>query len=150
MGLWDPKPGSSAGNPIDVASPMIDPVMLREVLLQMAQDERVDFQVLIQLIYHYRTLAARMGAKSVKDVVPYVAMADVVREVVEKTGKPVIVILPNHKRDLEYLDIEELIREARDALLLRGIPVFDDLFAGLGAVAHVSRHTARKNGAAGV
>lgn len=129
---------------------MIDPVMLKEVLLQAARDERVDLQVLIQLIYHYRNLAARMGVKSVREAVPYIAMADAVKEVAAMTGKPIITILPNLKRDREYLDIEELIREARDAFLERGIPVFDDLFTGLGAVAHVSRYTARKNGAAGV
>jgi acyl-CoA synthetase (NDP forming) len=144
-----PKPGSSAGNPVDVASPMIDPAMLKEVLTQAAQDERIDVQVLIQLIYHYKHLATRMGVKNVKDIVPYLALADVVKEVVAATGKPVITVLPNQKRDLEYMDVEEMIREARDAFLARGIPVYDDLDAALRALGRVARYAARRNGANG-
>lgn len=145
-----PKPGSSAVNPVDVANPMIDPVMLKEVLLQAARDDRVDLQVLVQLIYHYKQMATRMGVKEVKRLVPYRAMADALRELVASTGKPIITVLPNQKRDLEYLDIEEMIREARDAFVERGIPVFDDLGAALRTVGSVARYTARKNGAAGI
>jgi acyl-CoA synthetase (NDP forming) len=144
-----PKPGSSAVNPVDVASPMIDPIMLKEVLLQAARDERVDLQVLVQLIYHYKHLAVRLGVKEVKTLVPYLAVADALQEVIATTGKPIITVLPNQKRDLEYLDIEEMIREVRDAFVERGIPVFDDLAAALRTVGCVARYAARKNGAPG-
>ena len=141
-----PKPGSSAGNPIDIASPMVDVAMQREVLRSAASDDRVDIQLMIQLFYHLRHMAVRMGAKSVKEVVPYRELADMVRQVVDETGKPVVLILPNHKQDLQYLDIEEMMREARQAFVDRGIPVFDDLNRAFTAIGHVSDYTARKNG----
>jgi len=139
-----PKPGSSAGNPVDVASPIIDPAVLKEVLTQAAQDECIDALILIELIYHYKHMAMRMGVKSVKEIVPYLDLADVVSEVVATMDKPVIVVLPNQKRDREYMDIEEMIREARDAFLARGIPVYDDLEAALRALGRVSRYAAQR------
>lgn len=143
-----PKPGSSAGNPIDIANPMIDVAMQREVLRNAARDDRVDIQLMIQLLYHHRNTAIRMGAESMRDLIPYEALADMVRQVVDETGKPVVLVLPNHKQDLEYLDIEELMREARQAFIDRGIPVFDDLQRAFTAINHVSDYTVRKNGRA--
>ena len=139
-----PKPGSSAVNPIDVASPMINVAMQREVLRSAASHERVDIQILIQLLYHHKNMANRMGV-SLREIVPYRELGDMIREVTRETGKPVVLILPNHKQDLQYLDVEELIREARQAFIDRGIPVFDDLYSALAAIGHVSDYTARKN-----
>ncbi|MBN1615162.1 MAG: hypothetical protein JW950_11905, partial [Deltaproteobacteria bacterium] len=104
--------------------------------------------LMIQLLYHHRNTAIRMGAESMRDLIPYEALADMVRQVVDETGKPVVLVLPNHKQDLEYLDIEELMREARQAFIDRGIPVFDDLQRAFTAINHVSDYTVRKNGRA--
>ena len=135
-----PKPGSSAGNPIDVANPMVPPEVLKQTLLCAAEDSRVDIQILVQLLYHYKSVALGLGVESVKDVTPYGALADAVHDVVTTTGKPVILVLPNNKRDRESLDIEDMMREARDIFLEKGIPVFDDLTDALRAVSHVSNY----------
>ena len=79
-----------------------------------------------------------------KDVTPYRELADSVEEVVDKTGKPVIIVLPNNKRELQSMDLEEMIRDARDIFLKKKIPVFDDLFDALRAVHHVSKYYAIK------
>jgi acyl-CoA synthetase (NDP forming) len=139
-----PKPGSSAFNPVDVANPLVSPQILKDTLLFAAEDDKIDLQILIQLLYHYKSLAMALGAASVKDVTPYRELADSVEEVVDKTGKPVIIVLPNNKRELQSMDLEEMIRDARDIFLKKKIPVFDDLFDALRAVHHVSKYYAIK------
>ncbi len=139
-----PKPGSSAFNPVDVANPLVPPSTLQETLLLAAEDDRIDLQILIQLLYHYESLAMALGADSVRDVTPYRELADSVEDVIERTGKPVIIVLPNNKRELQSMDLEEMIRDARDIFLKKKIPVFDDLFDALRAINHVSKYYAIK------
>lgn len=139
-----PKPGSSANNPIDVANPHVPPHILKETLLRAAQDEKIDLQILIQLLYHYKPMAIFSG-RPVREVTPFRELAAAVGEVVAETGKPVILVTPNIKQGIESLDIEEMLREARAAFLKEGVPVFDDLEDALRAVNHVSRYRARKD-----
>lgn len=135
-----PKPGSSALNPIDVGNPYVDPGTLKKALLMAAEDDRVDIQVLIQLLYHFEHFAKDIEGVSVKDVVPIQALADAMKDVVEETGKPVVLVLPNNVRDVSKMEVEEMIRAVRDAFLERNIPVFDDLTGALRAIGHVSRY----------
>ena len=139
-----PRPGSSARNPIDAANPFVGPQAYREVFLLAARDPRVDIQVLIQLLYHYESVATALGLASPKDAAPYRELADAAREVVEAPGKPMALVLPNYKQGIESLNVEELIREARKAFLERGIPVFDDLGGCLQALGNVSRYYASR------
>jgi acyl-CoA synthetase (NDP forming) len=139
-----PKPGSSAFNPVDVANPLVPPQILKDTLLFTAEDDNIDLQILIQLLYHYESLAMALGADSVRDVTPYRELADSVEEVVEQTGKPVIIVLPNNKRELQSMDVEEMMRVTRDIFLKKKIPVFDDLFDALRAIHHVSKYYAIK------
>lgn len=134
-----PKPGSSPGNPVDVANPLVEPAVLKEVMLLAAEDERIDLQILITLLHSYTNLA-RMVDKPVKEVVPYTELADSVKAVMEKTGKPVMVILNNPKRGIDDLDVVEMIESARGAFCERGIAVLDDLREALQAVAHVNAY----------
>jgi acyl-CoA synthetase (NDP forming) len=139
-----PKPGSSALNPVDVANPLVAPQILKDTLLCAAEDENIDLQILIQLLYHYKSLAMALGVESVRDVTPYRELADSVEEVVELTGKPVVLVLPNNKRELQSMDVEEMMRDARDIFLKKKIPVFDDLFDALRSISHVSKYYAIK------
>ncbi len=137
-----PRPGSSAKNPIDAANPFVGPQAYREVFLNAAGDPRVDVQILIQLLHHYKSLSSAMGLTSPKEVAPYRQLAGEMKEVADITGKPLMLVLPDFKQGMESMDIEEMIREARDIFLDRGIPVFDDLGDCLRALGHVSRYYA--------
>jgi len=139
-----PQPGSSAKNPIDAANPFVEPRAYREILLNAAKDDRIDLQILVQLMYHYKSLASGMGGVSLKDIVPYREMAAIASEVASVTGKPLMLVLPNIMQGKESLDIEEILREARKAFLDAGIPVFSDIRSCLRSLAHVSRFHARK------
>ena len=135
-----PRPGSSAANPIDVANPFVPPKALKAALLSAAKDQRVDLQILIQLLYHFKSIATLGGAQTFRDITASAHLADVVREVVEITNKPIIMILPNIKQERESMEIEEVTREARAAFLDKGIPVFDTLNDALRAISHVSSY----------
>jgi acyl-CoA synthetase (NDP forming) len=138
-----PQPGSSAGNPIDVATPFFPPQTLKEVLRLAAEDDRVDLQIVVSLLYHYKARARAMG-KSFTASVPYNELADGIQEVVKDTNKPVVVVLPNPKRGLDDMDSIEILERTRLALLQRGVPVFDELRDALRAIGHVNTYYERK------
>jgi acyl-CoA synthetase (NDP forming) len=135
-----PRPGSSATNPIDSANPFVAPGAIKSTLISAARDPRVELQIVAQLLYHFKSIATLSGAPSLRHVIPYKKMADAVSEAVEITNKPVIIILPNLKQELESMEIEEVTREARALFLERGIPVLDSLSDALRAINHVSNY----------
>jgi len=139
-----PKPGSSAVNPIDVANPFVGPQALKEVLLAAAADKRIELQIIVSLLFHYKTIA-RMFNKPVAEVTPFRELAQAVRDVVDQTGKPVIAVLPNAKRGLDSLDITEMIAMTRQEYIDRGIPVFDELHDAIRAIANVNTYYGGKN-----
>jgi acyl-CoA synthetase (NDP forming) len=130
-----PRPGSSPLNPIDVANPYVAPAVLKEVLAIAAEDERIELQVVITLFHHYKNLARATG-RPVKEVVPFEELADGACQVMERTAKPVVIILNNPKRGLDHIDVVEMIEAARSSFLSRGIACFDDLNEALRAIAH--------------
>jgi acyl-CoA synthetase (NDP forming) len=139
-----PRPGSSARNPIDAANPFVGPEAYRHVFIRAGGDPRVDLQVLIQLLHHYKSVSLSLGADSVKEITPFRDLARVMEEAREITGKPVVLILPDFKQGQESMDICGMIREAREVFTGCGIPVYHDLSHGLRAVGHVSRFARRQ------
>ncbi len=135
-----PKPGSSAANPIDIANPFVAPQSIREILIQASKDKNVDIHIVIQLLYHYKSLQVTMGAKSIRDITPYRELAAACREAMDIGGKPVVLILPNIRQEEEDIGIEEMLRETRRLFTEAGMPVFDDVGNALRAVASVSRY----------
>jgi len=139
-----PQPGSSAKNPIDVANPYVRPRALQEVLRLAAQDEQIELQIIIPLLYHYKPLAEARG-KSVAEITPYKELAFAIHDIVKETGKPVIAVMPNPKKGADDLDILEMLALARKEFLERGIPVFDEISDAVRALGNVNTYY-RKEG----
>ncbi len=118
--------------------------VIRKVLLLAAKDERVDVQLMVQLLYHYKAALGMFGNPPLAEIVPVTALADAAREAFEATGKPVIAVLPNPLRDTGSMDVESLMRDARRAFLARGVPVFDDLVSAVRSIGCVSRYVAAR------
>jgi len=135
-----PKPGSSATNPIDVANPFVPPKILKEILLYASNDENIDVHLLVFLIYHYMAQKKVMGATSLHSFIPIEELAEVCKEVVENIGKPVILVMPNYRQEKDAMELEEIVRKARELFLKYGIPVYDDVRNALKAVSLVSRY----------
>jgi acyl-CoA synthetase (NDP forming) len=145
IGAVLPKPGSSAGNPIDVANPFFPPEGLRRVLRIAAEDDRVELQVITSLLYHYKSQAAAVG-RSLAEVTPFRELAAVAGETVAQTGKPVIVVLPNLKQGPDDSDVLDVLSRARQAFLDHGVPVFADVGDALRAVRHLNTYYRRRDG----
>jgi acyl-CoA synthetase (NDP forming) len=145
IGAVLPQPGSSAGNPIDVANPFFPPEGLRRVLHLAAEDDRVELQVVTSLLYHYKSQAAAIG-RSLAEVAPFRELAEAAGDAAQETGKPVVVILPSRKRGGDDLDVLDVLARARQAFLGRGVPVFDDVAAALRAVGHLNTYFGRRDG----
>jgi acyl-CoA synthetase (NDP forming) len=139
-----PKPGSSSINPVDVANPLVAPQVLKEVLLAAAEDKRIELQIIVSLLYHYQSIA-RMFNKTVAEITPYKELVQAVRDVVDQTGKPVIAVLPNAKRDMDSLDVIEMIALTKKEYIEHGIPVFDELHDAIRAIAHVNIYYGGRN-----
>ncbi|MCX7982963.1 MAG: CoA-binding protein [Syntrophales bacterium] len=140
-----PKPGSSAANPIDVANPFVPPQTLGFVMQEAAKDERIDIQVQITLFYHFKQMVTRFKMGALKDIVPVDQYVEAAFEAKEKTGKPIVIVLPNCRQELTDLDVEEVIRRAKEGFHQRGIPVFHDLTEAMKAIRNVSLYYERKN-----
>ncbi|MGA2331016.1 MAG: CoA-binding protein [Syntrophales bacterium] len=138
-----PKPGSSGGNPVDVMNPFVSNKALKEVLRHAATDERIDLQIVISLLYHYKVLAI-LRCKSVAAVTPFSELADVVGDVAKETGKPIAVVLPNTRRGMGDMDVVEMLAQARQLLIERGIPVFDEIRDVFRAIAHVNSYYGKR------
>ncbi len=138
-----PKPGSSAKNPVDAANPFVGPDAFRHVFTHAGADPRVDIQILIQLLHHYKPVALSLGLDSVHQITPYSELAQAMHDAREETGKPVALVMPDFKQGKESLDIGELIRDARQAFLEQGIPAFSDLGDALRAIRHISAYASR-------
>ncbi len=139
-----PKPGSSARNPIDIANPYVTPEVLRETLVKAARDDAIDVQIVIQLLYHYKALAISFGAASVKPLTPFKELAETIGDVVRTTKKPVIMVLPDLKQELESMEVTEMIRQTRKILTDMKIPVFDNLHNAVRSLNAVSGYYRKK------
>jgi acyl-CoA synthetase (NDP forming) len=138
-----PKPGSSATNPIDIANPVVKPEHIREILLRASEDENVDIHIVVQLLYHYKSIQLSMGL-SMREITPYKELAKACCEAMIIGGKPVVLVLPNIRQDEDDIGIEEVNRETRRLFTEAGMPVFDDVKNALRAIASVSRYYRRR------
>ena len=139
-----PKPGSSPANPIDIANPFVSPAAIKDILLYAAKDENVDIHILIQLLYHYKSLQSSLGNVRLKEITPSRELAKACSEAMETGGKPVMLVLPNFKQEEDAIEIEEVIRETRRLFTEAGMPVFDDVKNALRAIAAVSGYYRRR------
>ena len=128
-----------------MANPFVPPKVLGQVLRLAAEDERVDLQVLISLLYHYKSQARAMGAP-VAAVTPFAELAETVAAVAADTAKPVVMVLPDLKRGADDLDLAETMARAREAFLARGVPVFGAIGEALRAIGHVNAYYGRRHG----
>jgi acyl-CoA synthetase (NDP forming) len=140
-----PRPGSSARNPVDVANPFVSPDILHEVLNLSARNSAIDIQIVVQLLYHYKSISGQIKGSKVKDITPIASFAKAFSDAAASSGKPVVVIIPDYKQGPESLDVAEMIRDARRQYTEKGIPVFDDIKVALKSIKIVSEYYRRRN-----
>ncbi len=137
------QPGSSAKNPVDVANPFVPPANLKKILVATARSREVDIQIVVQLLYHYKSISINLPGKTVMSITPLNDFAEAFSAAVAETGKPVVVVLPEYKQEIEALDIAEMIRTARKLYTEKGIPVYTDVRDAIRSIRVVSNYRAR-------
>jgi acyl-CoA synthetase (NDP forming) len=139
-----PQPGSSPRNPVDVANPFVPPENLKNILIATAGSTSIDVQVVVQLLYHYKSISVNLSGKTVLDITPLDEFAEAFAQAASVTGKPIVVVLPEYKQEIEALDIAELTRTARKLYTQKGIPVYGDVRDAIRSISVVSDYNNRK------
>ena len=108
-----------------------------------AQDPRIELQIIVSLLFHYNPYAIMLDVP-IDKMVPYKELVEAVDDVINKTGKPVVAVLPNARRGPGNKDITSLIASTRQEYVRRGIPVFDELHEAIRAIAHMNTYYGRR------
>jgi hypothetical protein len=78
------------------------------------------------------------------EATPYRQLIKAIQEVHDQTEKPVVLVLPNSRRDLEDLDLEEVRRRACRLFFEKKILVYENLVDAFRSIVKVSRYYARR------
>lgn len=141
-----PAVGNSLKNPMDLGNPMIPPSMLRKVMEAAAEDGGIDTLIVIQILFYILyQVRHRLGmddqALSQFSFQPELLKA--CREVQEKYGKPILLVLPDIVTDGKMIDLEIEWRRERDNYQAAGFPVFKTLDRAARALSHFVRYHQR-------
>lgn len=143
-----PPPGNSFNNPADVGNPMIAAPMLEQLMDIAAQDPAIDIIMLIQILHHMACITKQQmdlpKELPLKSIAQHKAMAEVCAKVQERSGKPVLQILPPISSEEEKMELEGLVREARRVSHEAGVATYPSLERALAAVSRVSAYYRRR------
>lgn len=124
-----PPSGGAAGNPADLANPGMPPAIIIPIMQAMAEKENIHFLVLYQLLFYMLSTFLK-EAKENKDFDPKMfeyhrAIVPAAKEIFNKTGKPLIVIIPEISSDPEHFEVEKGKLTVRKFYTDHGIPCFE-------------------------
>jgi hypothetical protein len=126
---------------------MIPPSMLRKVMEAAEEDEGIDTLIVIQILFYILyQLRHRLG----KDDHPLSQFSfqpellNACQAVKTRSGKPVVLVMPDITTDGQMIDLEIEWRRERDRYQAEGFPVFRSLDRAARALAHVVRFCEKK------
>ncbi len=125
-----PPVGNSLKNPVDLGNPMVPPSLLRKVMEAGGEDEGIDTLMVIQILYYILYQVRHRLGLDEKPLSQFSFQPELLRacrEVREKYGKPILMIMPDIVTDGRMIDLEVEWRKERDAYQEAGFPVFKSL-----------------------
>jgi acyl-CoA synthetase (NDP forming) len=134
-----PPVGNSLRNPVDLGSPMIPPSMLRKVMEAAGEDEGIDTLIVIQILFHILfQVRHRLGMddRPLSQFSFQPELLQACKEVKEKYGKPIILVMPDIATDAGTVELETEWRRERDAYQAAGFPVYKSLDRAARALSH--------------
>jgi acyl-CoA synthetase (NDP forming) len=130
-----PPAGGRAGNPTDLANPVMAPSVIGPVMEALAGEPAIDALLLYQAVFYLHKEVRRYRAKSpagpALKLDYHLELAEAAERIRRKTGKPLLMILPDVASDPAHAEMEEARRVARRHYTSRGIPCFDHAEAAL-------------------
>jgi acyl-CoA synthetase (NDP forming) len=133
-----PPAGTAYRNPVDIGAPIVLPAIFDGVMEAVASEEGIETIIATQAMYH--VLAGKLGPPPEQRTAFIRTLMETPRKTKEKSGKPVIIVLPIGGDEVEKIDAEKGRREIRDTYLEMKIPSFPTLERAARAVAHVVRY----------
>jgi acyl-CoA synthetase (NDP forming) len=133
-----PPAGTAFRNPVDIGAPIVLPTVFEGVMETVACADGIDTIIATQAMYH--VLAGMLGPPPEQRPALIRALVEVAPKVRDKSGKPVVIVLPIGGDELDKLEAEKGRREIRDTYLEMGIPCYPTLERAVRAVAHVARY----------
>lgn len=147
-----PAAGGRAGNPVDLANPVMSPVVINPMMEIFSKLGYIDFLVLYQMIFYMVNEARKIRPQGVnacdenkfkieyhKDIA---AMAEKIRA---GTKKPLVAILPDIGGDPEHLEMEQGRMDARLYYTSHNIPCFDTTDQAFSVLRRVADYYKNKN-----
>jgi acyl-CoA synthetase (NDP forming) len=133
-----PPAGTAFRNPVDIGAPLVPPSIFEGVMEAVACADGIDTVIATQAMYY--ALTGLLGPPS--DQIPALirALVEVAPRARERSGKPVVIVLPVGGDELDKLEAEKTRREIRDSYLEMGVPCFPTLERAVRAVAHAARY----------
>jgi succinyl-CoA synthetase alpha subunit len=124
-----PPSGGAAGNPADLANPGMPPSVIIPIMEAMSAKKDIHFLVLYQLLFYMLSTFTK-EAKENPAFDPEMfdfhrLIAPAADKIFEKTGKPLIVVIPDIASDPDHLEIERGKLKARKYYTDHGIPCFE-------------------------
>jgi acyl-CoA synthetase (NDP forming) len=127
-----PAAGGRAGNPVDLANPVMSHVVINPMMQILAEQSYIDFIMLYQMIFYLVNEARKIRPADVtacddnKFKIEYHReIAAVAQKIREQTKKPLVMILPDIGGDPEHAEMEQGRMEARLHYTAHQIPCFD-------------------------
>jgi acyl-CoA synthetase (NDP forming) len=124
-----PPSGGAAGNPADLANPGMPPAVIIPIMEAMAEKKDIHFLVLYQLLFYLLSTFTK-DAKDNPAFDPKMfdyhgQIVPAARKIFDKTGKPLVVIIPDITSDPDHLEVERGKLKARKYYTDHGIPCFE-------------------------
>jgi len=142
-----PSAGGRGGNPVDLASPHINPDMVNPMMDMLTEKDDIGFLVMYQMLFYPMNMARKMR-KLLGDKAPeaeyhegVVAKAEKIRA---ETGKPLAVIMIDVASDPEHFEMEHGRMKARSYYTSHGIPCFDTGYQAFSVLRRVAEYYKRQ------
>lgn len=137
-----PPAGGRGANPVDLANPVMSPLVINPIMELLAQRPDIDFLVAYQMLFYLLNTARRTRLQSGQDIkLEYHSqIAAQAMDIRARTGKPLVMVLLDVASAPDHWEMEAGRLEARAYYTARRIPVFDTGLQAFSVLRRVSDH----------
>ncbi len=143
-----PETGSGAGNPVDLANPILIPGVINAAMEALAGLDEIDFLLLHQILFY--SLSFHQQANSSESEIfdslkeQHQEIAAKASAIAKATGKQLVIVLADIASDTVHIDLEKGRLIARKFYTSKGIPCFDSTEQAFSVLARISETYRRK------
>ncbi len=123
-----PPAGARAGNPVDLANPVMSPKVIIPIMRALADRDDIDFLFLYQMLFYLLNEVRKMQKTEGRQTMQFgyhQELARAAQKIRQKTGKHTAAVLPDIASDPEHFENELGRIQARHYYTSRGVPCFD-------------------------